>query len=302
MFGHTLRMLRTAAGISLREMAKRIDVSPAYLSQVELGKQPPPTYDRISKIAQIIGIPVSSLLEMSNRLNPEVLLLLQGRPELNELLQSACKIGLRSRDILEIIALMRELGGSGFRKLIHYGVNHSSDFKPPGNGGFYPEVIHELKHQMEYSELVNPRLVFSNLDFAEKGDLLRFLMEKVGSIYHSFNVYKVYDKLMVREAETSSGLGNGVAIPHLFINDLNRTIITISRIPEGIDFNSIDKKPVYLVCLILSNQKAYRSHLNLLALLARRFQNPTFINEVLKAKSKKHIVSLLFNIAPPSEN
>ena len=49
-----------------------------------------------------------------------------------------CDIGLEHRDILEIIALMRDLGGSGFRKFIHYGVNHSLDFKPPGSGNFYP--------------------------------------------------------------------------------------------------------------------------------------------------------------------
>ena len=75
MFGHTLRMLRTTAGISLRTLAKKIDVSPAYLSQVELGKLPPPTHNRITTIAETIGIPVSMLIEMSQRPNPEVILL-----------------------------------------------------------------------------------------------------------------------------------------------------------------------------------------------------------------------------------
>lgn len=213
MFGHTLRMLRTAAGIGLREMAKRIHVSSAYLSQVELGKQPPPTHDRIAEITDAIGIPASSIFVMSDRPNPEVMLLLKGDPELNELIKSACDIGLESRDFLEIIALLRELGGNGFRKLIHYGANHSSDFKQPGSENVHSEVILERKQGIEYSELVNPRLVFTNLDFTDKSDLLRFLIQKVSSIYRSFSVDKVYDMLMVREAETSSGLGNGVAIP-----------------------------------------------------------------------------------------
>ena len=63
MLGHTLRMLRTTAGVSPRTLAKTIDVSPSYLSQVELGKPPPPTYYRITKIADTIGIPVSLLIE-----------------------------------------------------------------------------------------------------------------------------------------------------------------------------------------------------------------------------------------------
>lgn len=300
MFGHVLRMLRTTAGISLRKMAKRIHVSPSYLSQVELGKQPPPTHDRIAKIAEAIGVPVSLLFEMSDRPNPDVMLLLQGHRELNDLIRLTSEIGLEYRDILEIITLMQNLGGSGFRKFIHYGVNHPSDFKPPGNGSLYPETVHKKKQQMEYSRFVNPHLVFTSLDFTKKDDLLRFLAEKVSSIYHSFNVNRVYAQLMAREAETSSGLGNGVAIPHLFVNGLNRTVLVIGRIPSGVDFDAIDMKQVYLVCLILSDPKEYQSHLNLLAFLARKFLNPIFINNLMKAKSKKHIVSLLF--ANPSSS
>ena len=100
---------------------------------------------------------------------------------------------------------------------------------------------------------------------------------------------------MIRESETSSGLGNGVAIPHLFVDDLDRTVIAIAKIPEGIDFDAIDKKPVYLICLILSGQKDYRLHLNLLAYLAQKLQYPTYLNKVLKAESKKQILSLLFD-------
>ncbi len=106
MFGHTLRMLRTTAGISLRTLAKKMDVSPAYLSQVELGKLNPPTHDRITKIAETIGIPVSLLIEMSHRPNPNTMMLLQRHQELNELIKLTSDIGLESRDIFKIIALM----------------------------------------------------------------------------------------------------------------------------------------------------------------------------------------------------
>lgn len=295
MFGHTLRMLRTTAGISLRTLAKKMDVSPAYLSQIELGKLPPPTYNRITKIADTIGIPVSLLIEMSHRPNPDTILLLRGHQELNELIKLTFDIGLESRDIFELIALMRELGGSGFRKLVHYGVDHSSDFIQAGRGKFYPEFSPSTINQMAYSEWANPRLVFKKLEFTEKSDLLRYLIEKIGVIYSSFDLDRAHEKLMSNEAEDSSGLGNGVAIPHLFVDELDQTILAIARIPEGIDFSAIDKKPVYLVCLILSNPESYQSHLNLLAYFARKFQRPTFREEILKADSKKSILSMLFD-------
>ncbi len=294
-FGHTLRMLRTTAGISLRTLAKKIDVSPAYISQVELGKLNPPTHDRIRKIAKTIGIPGSLLIEMSHRPNPDTILLLKRHQELNELIKLTFDIGLEDRDIFEIISLMRKMGGSGFRKLIHYGEDHSSDFMPAGRGEFPSEVPSSPLNQMAFSKLANPRLVFMRLEFTEKSDLLRYMIEKIGILYSSFDLDSAHKRLMSREAEDSSGLGNGVAVPHLFIDELDQTITAIARIPKGIDFCAIDNKPVHLVCLILDNPEFHQSHLNLLAYFARKFQIPMFMDEILKAGSKKSILSLLFD-------
>ncbi len=295
MFGHTLRMLRTTAGISLRTLAKKIDVSPAYLSQVELGKLNPPTHDRITKIAETIGIPVSLLIEMSHRPNPDTIMLLRGHQKLNELIKLTFDIGLEDRDIFEIIALMRKLGGSGFRKLIHYGEDHSSDFIKTEGGKLSSEVPSSPISRAAFSELADNRLVFMRLEFTEKSDLLRYMMEKIGVLYSSFDLARAHKKLMSLEAEDSSGLGNGVAVPHLYIDELDQTVIAIARIPQGIDFDAIDNKPVHLVCLILSNPESYQSHLNLLAHFARKFQIPTFMDEILKAGSKKSILASLFD-------
>ncbi len=295
MFGHTLRMLRTTAGVSLRTLAKTIDVSPAYISQVELGKLPPPTHSRITKIAATIGIPVSLLIEMSHRPNPDIIMLLRGHQELNKLIKLINDIGLETKDILEIIGLMQKFGASGFRKLMHYGLEHSSYFTKTGRSNIYQEVSSYPINQMAFSELADPRLVFKRLEFTEKSDLLRYMIDKIGIIYSSFDSDKAHKQLMSNEAEDSSGLGNGVAIPHLFVDELDQTIIAIARIPEGIDFNAFDKNPVYLVCMILSNPESYQSHLNLLAYFAQRFQLTTFMDEILKARSKKSILAMLFN-------
>ncbi len=295
MFGHTLRMLRTTAGISLRTLAKEVDVSPAYLSQVELGKLPPPTYDRITKLAETIGIPVSLLIEMSHRPNPDTILLLRGHQELNSLIETTADIGLESKDIHELISLMRQLDSSGFRKLMHYGADHLSEFRQAERSQLSREAPPSPIHQMDFSELTNPRLVFKKVEFTEKGDLLRYMIEKIGTVFSSLDLDDVYKKLMSNEEEDSSGLGNGIALPHLFVDELDRTIIAIARIPNGIDFGAIDRKPVYLVCLILSDPDSYQSHLNLLAFFARKFQTPTFTDEILRAGSKKSILSMLFN-------
>ncbi len=295
MFGHTLRMLRSAAGISLRALAKKMEVSPAYISQVELGKLPAPTHDRMIKIAETIGIPVSLLIEMSHRPNPDSILLLRGHQELNELIKMAVNIGMESKDVFEIIALMRSLGGEGFRKLVRYGADHFTDFMLPGSSKHSPDYFPSPMSQLSFSETTDPRLVFKKLDFAEKSDLLRYMIERVSTIYGSLDSDRAYKKLMSNEAEDSSGIGNGAAIPHLFVDELDQTIVSIARIPEGIDFGAIDEKPVHLVCLILSNPDFQGNHLNLLAYFARKFQIPTLIDEIMMANSKKNILSILFD-------
>jgi len=288
-------MLRTTAGISLRTLARKIDVSPAYLSQVELGKLNPPTHDRIKKIAETIGIPLSLLIEMSHRPNPDTIMLLRGHHGLDELIRLTFEIGLEDKDILEIIALMRKLGARGFLNLIHYGKEHSSDFIKNGISKLTSEVKPSAINQISGLEFLNPRLVFKRLEFTEKSDLLRYMIEKIGTIYNSFDLDKIYTKLMANEAEDSSGLGNGIAIPHLFMDELDKTILAIARIPKGIDFSAIDNKPVHLVCLVLSNPESCQSHLNLLAYFAQKFQIPTFLDEILKAGSRKSILALLFD-------
>jgi|GEM_PF-341227 len=295
MFGHTLRMLRTTAGISLRSLAKKIDVSPAYLSQVELGKLNPPTHDRIARIAETIGIPVSLLLEMSHRPNPDAIMLLRGNFGLNEFIKLAFDIGIDDRDLREINALMQKLGGRGFRKLIRYGLEHSSDFIKIGKSKLRPEAQSSPAYQKSFSGLGNPRLVFKKLAFAEKNDLLRYMLEKISLTESSFDLGQVYNDLILNEAEDSSGLGNGIALPHLFVNELERTIIAVARVPEGIDYKALDNKAVFIVCLILSNPRSSQSHLNLLAHFARKFQRPMFVDDVLKANTKKDILSLLFD-------
>lgn len=71
--GATLRMLRTTSGMSLRALASHIGVSVAYLSRVEHGHDPPPTPDRLSAIAAVLGLPEDLLTDLVESLRPDAL-------------------------------------------------------------------------------------------------------------------------------------------------------------------------------------------------------------------------------------
>ncbi len=298
MFGSTLRMLRSTAGISLRELAKKIDVSPAYLSQIEMGKLPPPTYDRLLNIAGVIGIPVSALSDMSERLDPQVLAALNAHPELSHFIQFAKTMDLEPVDFQEIMAILAELGLEGFRKLIQFGHQQLDEFKSSCSGDNSLEAFQKAHQMFEFHKFVSPELVFPDLDLQNRIDVLRYLVHKIRDAGHPIEADFVTERLIANENESSSAIGSGLAVPHLFIDGITERLFAVGRIPKGLDFKAIDGHPVYLVCLILDIQKARSSHLNLLAYLARQFQEPGLLTEIRAAKTKKEIISLLFDLRP----
>lgn len=96
---------------------------------------------------------MSLLIGMSHRPNSDTILLLREHQELNDLIKMTICTGLESKYFLEIIAPMRKLEESGFRKVMHYCVDYSSDFIQAGSAKFHPEVSPFSMNQMAFSEV-----------------------------------------------------------------------------------------------------------------------------------------------------
>jgi transcriptional regulator with XRE-family HTH domain len=71
-FGSTVRERRLARGYGLNELAKRLGISPAYLSRIELGHEKPPRDELIERLAAILGIELDELFVKANRLPPDL--------------------------------------------------------------------------------------------------------------------------------------------------------------------------------------------------------------------------------------
>ena len=98
MFGRLVRRERMARGIGLREMAKKVEVSPTYLSQIERGEFKPPTEDKVRKIAEIIGQDPDELLALAGRVASDLTEIIRRRPrEMADFLRAAK--GLTADDI-----------------------------------------------------------------------------------------------------------------------------------------------------------------------------------------------------------
>ena len=101
-FGPTIRLLRQAKGISLREMARQLGVSPAFLSQIEAGRQHKIPKARIVQVAEMLGVSEAYLLGTAKQIHPDVVKFLRETPEAAEFMITAMKSGLAPEDFADL--------------------------------------------------------------------------------------------------------------------------------------------------------------------------------------------------------
>jgi nitrogen PTS system EIIA component len=104
---------------------------------------------------------------------------------------------------------------------------------------------------------------------------------------------EIYQALMVREEQISTGIGNGVAIPHAFSEKIESVSAVFGRSREGVDFQAIDKKPVHLVVLFIVPKKNYHLHLQTLAAIAKMFTNAQVRENLLAAATNAEMAAIL---------
>lgn len=146
---------------------------------------------------------------------------------------------------------------------------------------------------MKLSEILKENFIIADLSSRDKQgvltELAKFLEEK--------NAIKSKDalfaSLMERESLGSTGIGENVAIPHAKSDETEHIITLFGRSLKGIDFDSLDQKPVHFVCLLIAPSNSTGLHLKALARISRLFKNQSLREEILMATNADKIYSLL---------
>ncbi len=110
----------------------------------------------------------------------------------------------------------------------------------------------------------------------------------------------VVQELLAREAQGSTGMGNGVALPHAVVSvPLKEVLIAVVRLRRGVNWHSPDGRPVRLVCLLICSQESRAVYLHALADAARILGKPHARVLLLRARSTERIAALLSGIPQP---
>ena len=107
----------------------------------------------------------------------------------------------------------------------------------------------------------------------------------------------VFSALLKREELGSTGVGNGVAIPHVRLEQVRDPFAIMVRLKDPINFDSIDGQPVDLVCLLLLSKENESAQLSALAGIARRLRRPELLEELRHAPNRVVLYNVMIGRA-----
>ncbi|MFI4911690.1 MAG: PTS sugar transporter subunit IIA [Sedimentisphaeraceae bacterium JB056] len=148
---------------------------------------------------------------------------------------------------------------------------------------------------MKLTDLVCPEAILIELNANERDDVIKELvisLGKAGKIAEN-DVESVIEAVISRENEASTGIGKGVAVPHVKTNKVAAPVAAFGLCPDGLDFSSLDKQPVYSIFLLISPDDAADAHISAMEVIFKNLQKDDFRSFLKQAKKVDDVVSLL---------
>ncbi len=145
---------------------------------------------------------------------------------------------------------------------------------------------------MELSDLITPESVIANLKVSSKKQALQELAKHIaGLIEHEER--DIFDILLEREKLGTTGVGDGIAIPHGKLESLEKLHGIFARLERPVEFESIDERPVDLIFLLLAPESAGADHLKALARVSRLLRDKTVCEKLRGSESPEALYALL---------
>lgn len=142
---------------------------------------------------------------------------------------------------------------------------------------------------MQLSEIINKKNIIPDLKARNKKGVLEELAEAIASQEPSIDKGALVKVLVEREQLGTTGIGDGVAIPHGKLTGIKGPVISFGRSKEGLDFESMDGQPTYIFFLLVAPDNSSGVHLQVLAKIAKMLKSSIFRNRLKEACSTEEI-------------
>jgi PTS system nitrogen regulatory IIA component len=145
---------------------------------------------------------------------------------------------------------------------------------------------------MQLADLIGPEAVIASLKVKTKKQLLQELSARAGRLT-GLQERTIFDTLLQRERLGSTGLGQGVAIPHGKLPGLKRIVGVFARLAEPVDFDAVDGAPVDIVFLLLAPEGAGADHLKALARISRLLREGQAVDKLRASRDASALYAVL---------
>ncbi len=146
---------------------------------------------------------------------------------------------------------------------------------------------------MRLLDILTEKNCIGELTGRDKEEILRglcLLLEKNGTVRDAETIHTA---VMERERLGSTGVGDGVAIPHAKTGAVEEMVAAFCVVKGGVDFDSVDDTQVKLICLLLAPEKATGAHLKALARVSRILKDADFCEKLSRMTDSESIFSAI---------
>lgn len=146
---------------------------------------------------------------------------------------------------------------------------------------------------MKIQDLLKKEFIIPHLSSHDKAGVISELVNHLTSLEQRLDAQEVLKVILERENLGSTGIGEGIAIPHGKMKNLSNFLILFGRSKEGVDFQAMDHKPVHLFFLLIAPENSATIHLKILARISRLLMDRGFRKNLMEAGSAEEIHAIV---------
>ena len=146
---------------------------------------------------------------------------------------------------------------------------------------------------MKLVEIISPESICTDLESSGKMAVLGELSIYLSKMCPEVNAEKIIKALVERERLATTGIGEGVAIPHGKVEGLDRICAAVGISRTGIPFDTVDGQPVHIFVALLAPPSASGDHLHALARISRLLRDPGFRERLIEARTEDAAFSVI---------
>ncbi len=148
---------------------------------------------------------------------------------------------------------------------------------------------------MKITEILDKRAIKLGLTSIKKEDVLKELVAVLAGLENIGDQKTMVKTLLEREKLGSTGIGQGIAIPHGKTDTVNRLIAVLGVSKSGVNFDALDGEPVYIFFLLVAPKDSAGPHLKALAQVSRLLRDTYFCELIRRCKTEEEVFNLIKN-------